>query len=103
MLHIVQVPEQCSQLGVAHPRQRGIRPHPVHGIPKLPGLVRRTLCNDDDEDDDDDDRSDEPTSTSVLQIPIEHIIFPAVTICPLSGSGVENWTFEFYFLWSTLF
>ena len=72
---------------MAHHRQRGIRPHPVHGIPKLPGLVRRTLCNDDD---DDDDRSDEPTSTSVLQIPIEHIIFPAVTICPLGESVVED-------------
>ena len=42
-------------------------------------------CNDDD--DDGGDRSDEPTSTSVLQIPIEHIIFPAVTICPLGESG----------------
>ena len=29
------------------------------------------------------DWSDTPTSTSVLQIPIEEIIFPAVTICPL--------------------
>ena len=50
-------------------------------------------CNDDDDDDDDDDdgdRSDEPTSTSVLQIPIEHIIFPAVTICPLGESVVED-------------
>lgn len=42
-------------------------------------------CNDDD--DGGGDRSDEPTSTSVLQIPIEHIIFPAVTICPLGESG----------------
>ena len=33
------------------------------------------------------DWGDTPTSTSVLQIPIEEIIFPAVTICPLGSQS----------------
>ena len=39
------------------------------------------------------DWNDALTSTSVLQIPIEQIIFPAVTICPLgSDSHVDALT-----------
>ena len=34
-----------------------------------------------------DDWLDTPTSTSVLQIPIEQIVFPAVTICPLGSDS----------------
>ena len=36
------------------------------------------------------DWTDEPTSSSVKQIPIEHIIFPAVTICPLIKVETED-------------
>ena len=34
------------------------------------------------------DWNDALTSTSVLQIPIEQIIFPAVTICPLGSDSL---------------
>ena len=68
-------------------------PSSWHSSAARTGQTITVDCNDDDDDDDDDDdgdRSDEPTSTSVLQIPIEHIIFPAVTICPLGESVVED-------------
>jgi len=36
------------------------------------------------------DWTEEPISTSVVQIPIEHIIFPAVTICPLGVAAIDT-------------
>ena len=35
-----------------------------------------------------------PTSTSVAQIPIESIIFPAITVCPLLGPEFRTRNFS---------
>ena len=54
------------------------------------------------------DWTEEPISTSVVQIPIEHIIFPAVTICPLGGTWnsfvkLWSWSWSLFLLFTGLF
>ena len=54
------------------------------------------------------DWTEEPISTSVVQIPIEHIIFPAVTICPLGGTWnsfvkLWSWSWSLFVLFTGLF